>query len=344
LNKKLKSILQLVVFAAIGVGLVWLSIHNIPDSEIEITKQSFKNADYLIVTLSAVISIFAHIMRAWRWNSMLQPMGHSISFKNSFAAVMIGYVVNYAVPRGGELSRCGVATRYEKVPFPAALGTVITERIVDVLMMLVLFFITLAVQYSELIRLIKELPKRPALKPLADRINFIFNNENAIIVWGMVLVCIALGLFLFRKKINTILKGKLGGIIKKFGEGIKSVKDLKNPFLFIFQSFLIWFFYFLSLYVCFWCFSETKDLGLKPALAVLLLGTLGVAISPGGIGLYQIIATEVLVFYGVTNGVQTSFPWIVWGAQFIAIIIIGGLCFLLLPLFNREKNGLSENT
>lgn len=343
MNKKIKSILQLIIFAAIGAGLVWLSIHNIPDDQMEITKQSFKKADYLVVTLSALISILAHVVRAWRWDSMLRPLGHSISFKNSFAAVMIGYVVNYAVPRGGELSRCGVATKYEKVPFPAALGTVITERIVDVMLMLVLFFITLAAQYDELIRLIKELPQRPSLKPLADRINLIFNNEKAILVLAVVVLLIAVAMFFLRKKISALFVGKLGGIIKKFGEGIRSVKDLDKPWLFVLQSFLIWFFYFLSLYVCFWCFDETKSLGIKPALAVLLLGTLGVAISPGGIGLYQIIATEVLVFYSVGNGVETSFPWIVWGAQFIAIIIIGALCFILLPLLNKEKNGLPQN-
>jgi uncharacterized protein (TIRG00374 family) len=338
LNKKLKSILQLVVFAAIGAGLVWLSFHNIPDSEIEITKQSFKNANYLVVTLSALVSILAHVLRAWRWDSMLQPLGHSISFKNSFAAVMIGYVVSFATPRGGgEISRCGVAARYEKVPFASALGTVITERIVDVLLMLVLFFITLAVQFSELTDLTNEYVTEPLKKKLSANTNLLY-----ILVGGFTLFIFVL--ILFRKKIKTLLTGKMGAMLKNFGEGLRSVKDVKNPALFIFQSFLIWLCYLLSLYVCFWCFDETRSLGIKPALVILLLGTLGVAVSPGGIGLYQIISTGILVFYGVANGVQTSFPWIVWGAQFIAIIIVGGLCFLLLPLLNREKNGVPENT
>ena len=329
--------MQLVIFAAIGAGLVWLSIHNIPDSEIEITKQSFKKADYFIVTLSALISLLAHIFRAWRWNSMMQPLGHSISFKNSFAAVMIGYVVNFAIPRGGEFTRCGVATRYEKIPFATALGTVITERIVDTLLMVVLFFITLAVQFKELTGLSKEY----ILNPLVDKFT---KYQNLVYILIAALVIGLVILFALRKKIKNLLSGKLGAILKSFGAGLRSVKDVKSPWLYVLQSFLIWLMYFLSLYVCFWCFDETKDLGVKPALVVLLLSTLGVAVSPGGIGLYQIIATGVLVFYGVGNGVQTSFPWIVWGAQFIAIIIVGGLCFLLLPLFNRDKDGISENT
>jgi hypothetical protein len=337
LNKKLKSILQLIIFAAIGAGLVWLSIHNIPDSEIETTKQSFRNADYFIVTLSAVISILAHVVRAWRWNSMLRPLGHSITFKNSFAAVMIGYVVNYAVPRGGEISRCGIAARYEKVPFAAALGTVITERIVDLLMLLVLFFITLAVQFSELTALTHQY----VFDPLAQKFS---SNKNLLYIAVAAVVLLVLGIIVLRKKIKAMLTGKMGAMLKNFGDGLKSVKDVKSPALFIVQSFLIWFLYFFSLYVCFWCFDETKELGLKPALSVLLFGTIGVAVSPGGVGAYQIIATQVLLFYGVSSSISISFPWIVWGAQFIAIIIIGALCFLLLPLLNRSTDGLPQNT
>jgi glycosyltransferase 2 family protein len=250
--------------------------------------------------------------------------------------VMIGYVVNYAIPRGGELSRCGVAAKYEKVPFAAALGTVITERIVDLLLMLVLFFLTLAVQFTEL----TGLTNKYVLDPLAAK--FAAKSTLLYVVIGAVAL-LAIVLFLFRKKIRNKLTGKMGAILKNFADGLKSVKDVKSPGLYIAQSFLIWALYFFSLYVCFWCFDETKSLGLKPALSVLLFGTIGVAVSPGGVGAYQIIATQVLLFYGVAGSISISFPWIVWGAQFIAIIVIGAVCFLLLPLMNRNANGLPQN-
>ncbi|MHB8259706.1 MAG: lysylphosphatidylglycerol synthase transmembrane domain-containing protein [Bacteroidia bacterium] len=334
MNPKVKSILQFVLFAAIGAGLVWLSIHNIPDKDIETTKQSFKDADYLIVTLSALISILAHVIRAWRWNSLLQPLGHSISFKNSFSAVMIGYMVNYALPRAGELSRCGIASKYEKIPFAAALGTVITERIVDVILLLILFFITLAVQFTEL----AGLTNLYVLQPLSHKLSNLANNKLylAIIVASLI-VCVGV-LFILRKKIKSLLSGKIGGMLRNFGDGLKSIKDLKSPSLFVFQSILIWLMYFLSLYVCFFCFNETKTLGIKPALSVMLFGTIGVIVSPGGIGAYQLIATQVLIFYGVINSVSIAFPWITWGVQFIAILVIGGLCFLFLPLLNNSKD------
>ena len=334
MNPKVKSILQLVLFAAIGVFLVWLSIHNIPDKDIETTKQSFKDADYLIVAISAVISILAHVVRAWRWNMLMQPIGHSISFKNSFCGVMIGYMVNYAVPRAGELSRCGVASKYEKIPFAAALGTVITERIVDVVLLIVLFFITLAAQFTEL----TGLTNLYVLQPLSAKLSSLANNKTYLLLLIIAALAFVGALFVFRKKIKSLLSGKIGGVLKSFGDGLKSIKDLKRPGLFIFQSLLIWVLYFSSLYVCFFCFPETSVLGMKPALSVMLFGTIGVIVSPGGIGAYQLIATQVLVFYGVLNSVAIAFPWIAWGVQFIAILVIGGLCFLFLPLLNNSQD------
>jgi hypothetical protein len=333
--------LQLVLFAAIGVGLVWLSIHNIPDKDIETTKQSFKNADYTIVILSALIGMVAHVVRAWRWNMLMEPIGHSISFKNSFAGVMIGYVVNYAVPRAGELSRCGVASKYEKIPFPAALGTVITERIVDVILLLLLFFITLAVQFTEL----TGLTNLYVVQPLSAKLGGLLHNKMYLAILVVGLLAFVSVLFLLRNKIKSLFTGKIGGLLKSFADGIKSIKDLKRPWLFVFQSVSIWVLYFLSLYVCFFCFPETSVLGIKPALSVMLFGTIGVMVSPGGIGAYQLIATQVLVYYSVANGVAVAFPWITWGVQFIAILIIGGLCFLFLPLLNNNKsNDVPANT
>ena len=327
------------MFAAIGVGLVWLSIHNIPDKDIETTKQSFKNADYFVVILSALVGMLAHVVRAWRWDMLMEPIGHRISFKNSFAGVMIGYVVNYAVPRAGELSRCGVAAKYEKIPFAAALGTVITERIVDVILLMLLFFITLAVQFTEL----TGLTNLYVLQPLSTKLGGLLNNKVYLAIFVIGLLGFVGALFFLRNKIKSLFTGKIGGLLKSFADGIKSIKDLKNPWLFVFQSVLIWVLYFLSLYVCFLCFPETKALGVKPALSVMLFGTIGVMVSPGGIGAYQLIATQVLVYYNVVNGVAVAFPWITWGAQFISILIIGGLCFLFLPLLNNNKDDIPTN-
>ena len=250
MNSKLKSTLQLIFFGSIGISLVWLSIHNIPESEIQTTKQSFKNANYYIVTFSIIISILSHIIRAWRWNSMLQPLGQSISFKNSFAAVMIGYVVSYVVPRGGgELSRCGVATRYEKIPFAISLGTVVTERIVDLLLMLLIFFISLAVQFNEL----AGMTSKYILEPLSKKL---LMNQALLYILISIFFLFITTLLLLRNKIRTIFKGKFGNMLLNFGTGLKSIKTVKSPSLFIFQSALIWLCYFLSLYVCFWCFDD----------------------------------------------------------------------------------------
>ena len=197
--------------------MVWLSIHNIPDKDIETTKQSFKNADYTVVIISALVSILAHAVRAWRWDMLMKPLGHSISFKNSFAGVMIGYVVNYAVPRAGEFSRCGVASKYEKIPYAAVLGTVITERIIDVILLLLLFFITLAVQFNELIGL----TNLYVLQPLSAKFGGLLHNTLYLGIIAVVILAIAGALFMLRNKIKALFTGKIGGILKSFGDVLK---------------------------------------------------------------------------------------------------------------------------
>ncbi|HTA63534.1 MAG TPA: lysylphosphatidylglycerol synthase transmembrane domain-containing protein [Bacteroidia bacterium] len=340
MNPKVKSALQLILFAGIGIGLVWLSIHNIPDKDVETTKESFNNANYTIVIISALISILAHAVRAWRWDMLMKPIGHNISFKNSFAGVMIGYVVNYAVPRAGEFSRCGVASKYEEIPYAAVLGTVITERIIDVILLLLLFFITLAVQFNELIGL----TNLYVFQPLSVKFGGLLHNTLYLVIIVVGVLAFAGALFALKNKIKSLFTGKIGGVLKSFGDGLKSVKDLEKPGLFIVQSLLIWVLYFLSLYVCLFCFDETKTLGVRPALAFMLFTSIGVMVSPGGIGAYQLIGTQILLYYSVANGIAVAFPWIVWGAQFIAIIAIGGLCFLFLPLLNRNTDDLPGDT
>ncbi len=336
MKKKAGSATQIIVFTAIGVALVWLSIHNIPDDSVAQTREAFTKANYGMVFLSMLLGISAHVVRAWRWNALLHPLGYKISFYNAFSAVMIGYVVNYAIPRAGELSRCGVASRYGKIPFSIALGTVITERIIDVLLLFVLFFFTLAFQFKELLGL----TQKYLIAPLKD--SFAGKSEYLLVFAGLLFVLVLL-IYWLRKKIKSLLGRKLGKFAANFFEGLKSVKGLKHPGRFILESTLIWVCYFLSLYVCFWCFPEMSGLGLKSALSVLLFGTIGVMVSPGGIGAYQFITTQVLLFYAISIPIANAFPWIVWGAQLIAIVVIGAICFILLPILNRNQNEFSKN-
>jgi hypothetical protein len=263
----------------------------------------------------------------------LKPAGYSVKPTNAVGAVLVGYFANYGLPRMGEITRCTLVTKYDDVPFEVALGTVITERIVDLLLLIVIFFLTLFAQFSQL----KELTVKYLYNPLMLKLSGISEHPTKFIVLISVLLVGAVTLFLIRKKISGLLKGKFGNIIKGFGKGLSSVKDIDKKFQFIVLSLAIWASYFYSLYVCFFAFEGTSNLGHSECLAILLFGTLGVVFSPGGLGAYPAIVTALLTYYGIEQISAFSFPWMAWTSQFILIVVLGLLSLVLLPIINKSK-------
>ncbi len=142
MNKKTKSIIQFIVLLGIGILLTYLSLKAVWPERDKIV-DSFRKADYFWVGISIVIAFLSHFLRAFRWNYLLKPLGYSVKPANAVGAVLVGYFANYGLPRMGELTRCTLVTKYDNVPFEVALGTVITERIVDMLLLLCIFILTL---------------------------------------------------------------------------------------------------------------------------------------------------------------------------------------------------------
>lgn len=332
MNKSTKSIIQFIVLLGVGILLVWLSFRSVW-TEKEKILDSFKSANYFWVGISVLISFFSHFLRAYRWNYLLKPAGYSVKPANALGAVLVGYFANYGLPRMGEITRCTLVTKYDDVPFEVALGTVITERIVDMLLLIVIFFLTLFAQFSQL----KELTVTYLYDPLILKLNGISEHPTKFIILISILLVGAIALFVIRKKISGLLKGKFGNIIKGFGKGLSSVKDIDKKFQFIVLSLAIWASYFYSLYVCFFAFEGTSNLGHSECLAILLFGTLGVVFSPGGLGAYPAIVTALLTYYGIEQISAFSFPWMAWTSQFILIVVLGLLSLILLPIINKSK-------
>ena len=332
MNKSTKSIIQFVVLLGIGILLVWLSFRSVW-TEKEKILDSFKTANYFWVSISIVIAFFSHYLRAFRWNYLLKPAGYSVKPTNAVGAVIVGYFANYGLPRMGEISRCTLVTKYDHVPFEVALGTVITERIVDLLILIIIFFLTLFAQFSQL----KDLTAAYIYHPMMIKFKGISEHPTKFIILISILIIVSIGLFLVRKKITGLLKGKLGNIIKGFGKGLSSVKDIEKKFQFILLSIAIWASYFYSLYVCFFAFTGTSNLGQAECLVLLLFGTFGVVFSPGGLGAYPAIITALLTYYGVEQIAAFSFPWMAWTSQFILVVTLGVLSLILLPIINKSN-------
>lgn len=317
--------------------MVWLSLKQVAPQKDNIIN-AFKNADYFWIILSMIVSVISHMLRAYRWNYLLNPLGQKVGFINSNCHVLVGYFANYGIPRMGEISRCTLAAKYDGVPFQIALGTVITERIVDFVLFLLIFVLTLVLEFSNLIGLANEL----IFDPLQSRLVAVSQSPIKMIIVAVVLIVIVGGLFLLRKKIASILKGKFGGIVSGLGEGIGSIRKMDKPFMFILNSVMIWACYFYSLYFCFFALPGTSNLGQSEALTLLLFGTFGVIFSPGGLGAYPLILSGILInTYHIDEVSAFALPWLSWASQFVLIVVLGVISLIVLPIINREKNVVS---
>lgn len=312
-KKALKIILPLVL----GGFLVWYSLSKV---SIETLLAYFKEANYWWIVLGLFFGILSHLSRAYRWKFLLEPMGYKPDFGNSTMAVLVGYLVNYAVPRAGEVSRAAVMTNYEDIPFEKGFGTIVAERIADMIMMLTIITITLFVQFDFIYDLLTK-------------------NFDPIRI-GVILGILILGFYLLTRYVKKATSG-IGLKIKKFiaglVEGATSVFKMKHKWAFIFHTVFIWLMYVMM----FWATIPAIN-GLNVPFGGVLIGFIAggfsIAATNGGIGLYPIAVAGALALFGVQEEPATAFGWIMWTAQTAMIIVFGGLAFLFLPIYNKNKN------
>jgi uncharacterized protein (TIRG00374 family) len=334
MNKRTKSIIQFTVLLGVGILLAWLSIKSVWGERDKIA-DSFATANYFWVGVSIAIAFLSHYLRAFRWNYLLKPLGYSVKPANAVGAVLVGYFANYGLPRMGELTRCTLVAKYDDVPFEVALGTVITERIVDMLLLVAIFVLTLFAQFSQL----KTLAVEYIVDPLMGKLSGISAQPVKFIILISLAIIAFIGFMLIRKRLAKALTGKFGNIIKGFGNGLSSVKDIDKKFQFIALSIAIWASYFYSLYACFFAFTGTSELGHSECLVLLLFGTFGVVFSPGGLGAYPAIITALLTAtYHVEIISAVAFPWMAWTSQFILVVVLGIISLILLPIINKNKS------
>ncbi len=328
--------LKTIFFLGIGLLLIWLVVRNLTEKDKTEIFHSFSQANYGVILLIMLLGIASHVSRAIRWQIMIEPLGQKPGFLNTLMAVLVGYLANLAVPRIGEVTRCGVLKRYENLPLDSVFGTVVVERIMDTILLMIVSVITIVWQFDVLSAKLKEAFDTyvsPAQNPDAFPI-------KTIIITGFFTILVAL--VLLRKKImKTKLAIKLISVLKGFSEGLKTVTKLKKPYLFIFHSILIWVIYFLGIYVGFKALPETSSLGVGASFAILFFGTFAFILVQGGIGAYQIIVQNTLVIYGISANVGYALGWIIWSSQTIAVILGGLLSLILLPILNKNKHGLS---
>ncbi|EZH74933.1 membrane protein [Aquimarina atlantica] len=320
MNPKLIKFLKIILPLALGVFLIWYSIASATPEERQKTLQYITQADPKWIILSVIMGIISHISRAYRWKFLLEPLGYPIKLSNSFMAVMVGYLANLGIPRSGEILRGGTISTYEGVPFKKAFGTIISERVIDLLMLLLVIGITLLFQSELLLSYLEEKIASPFI--------------TLAILLGLLLVGI-LFLKIIKTSSNPILI-KLRNFGNGLLEGVKSISKIKQKGAFVFHSFLIWTLYVLMFYVIKFTVPETTSLSIGPILATFVAGSFAMSTTNGGIGAFPIAIAAILLLFDIEKPAGEAFGWILWASQTAINIIIGALSFLFLPILNRE--------
>ena len=337
MKKQGKDILKLILFLSLGVFFIWISLKDLSAEQRSMilthAKEVLQGNRWIYLVLCVIVGFLSVVFRGLRSVLMIEPMGYKISKMNSYHAVMVGYLANFAFPRLGEVLRCTILQQYEKVPLQKSLGTVISERILDLLLAGLLFVFAFAVEYDKLIAVFSG-------SNISEQIMTMFSGTGKYIILAIVLL-IFIVIFALRKIIakNPVYQ-KIVKIIKGFWEGLISIKNLKHPILFVIYSMAIWLCYFLMFYVCTFAFPDMLALGgagmVLASLSCVVIGTVGFVIAQGGLGAYPLLISIVLLLYGISEESGLAIGWVVWTTETIMYLALG-LVSLLILFYSKKR-------
>ena len=303
--------------------MIWYSLSKLSPSDVQSIKTSFKTANYWWVLVSLCFGALSHFSRAYRWQFLLEPLGYKPKFANSVMTVFVAYLLNLFIPRSGEVARAASIKKYENIPFEKAFGTIVAERVADVIMLVGIIGIAFFLQ-TELIS------------------SYLFKGGEESSIYSKVLffgVFPISGILTYRffKKSNNPIIAKILSFVNGLLDGVKSIYKMKKKWEFIFHTLFIWLMYVLMFYAVTFALPETTNLPIAAIIVGFVVGGLSMALTNGGLGSYPIFVASALILYNVDDNPARAFGWIMWTAQTIMVIVFGGLSFLLLPIYNKYQ-------
>jgi uncharacterized protein (TIRG00374 family) len=332
MRKILMLLLQYIIFLGLGIFLIWFTTKNLTPDELKNMKTALKNARYIWILPVVIILLSSHYSRALRWRILMKPLGIVPSTANTFFAVMIGYFFNLLVPRLGEVMKCTLLAKYEKVPVDKLIGTMVAERAVDLITLFLIIFITLITQFNTIGGFTMELV-HTFFKGKTGQ----FDGTKIILLIGFSCILIIVLRFIFFRFADVKIIKVLASTFKRVIEGITSIKNVENKPAFIFHSIYIWTMYLMSLRIGFFAMETVAHLDISPAFSILSIGSLAMIVTQGGIGAYQLSVQKCLELYGILNTDGLAFGWLLWLAQTLLMLFMGIICLILMPLYNNKK-------
>lgn len=319
MKNHIRKWLSILIPIVLGIGIIFYQYNKFTDAQINEIIGYFKNADYFYVVLAVFTGFIGNAIRAYRWKYMLDHLGYESTFQNNFMAVNIGYLLNLTVPKSGEISRAVIVKKYNNIPFDKGFGTIVAERIID--MMFLLFFMLLAVVLQ--FKIVKAF--------ILDKIPL--HLIVLLSVVGIIGLIVFILIYKYSKlKIVAVFKDKISGL----KEGLLSIFHMKDKWNYLFQTVLIWFSYLVTYYIATKVIPETSMLSVGAIITCFVVGSIAIAFTNSGFGAYPFLTSKVLLFYAIAEPAGTAFGWIIWTSQMLLVLALGLVSFLLLPILNRK--------
>ena len=333
MKKRVFTILQYLFFFGLGILFVWLTIKDINKQQWQHIKTSLEQARHWLIVPAFTLLFLAHYSRALRWKILMEPLGYKPSTFNTFAAVMIGYLVNAGVPRLGEVVKCTLLARYEKVRADRLVGTIVMERAVDAVCLVAVFLLALIFQGG----IISE--------HITAKFASIFHDNTGrtsirkiIIVVASVAVFISIVYFLLKRFGHIDAVAKVKDVLRGILHGLNSIRFIQHKGLFLFHTIFIWSMYLAATTVGIYALRETAHLGIGGGITTLAVGSVGMILTPGGIGAYPLLVAKLIGWYNLEEEtIGNALGWLLWSVQTLMILLGGVIFFALLSHHNKKR-------
>ncbi len=322
-KKTLVTLVQYVIFLGLGVAIIFFMLGRLSEKDKADMLEAIKSVNYWLFIPIFIAGFLSHFFRALRWKLMLEPMQIRPTTANTTMAVLIGYIVNLGLPRAGEVAKCTVLARYEKVPADKMIGTIVAERAFDVICLGVITLMAFALQADVIGTYAKGL-----LEKISEKGSVLLIAAIAGVILLVVLIMV------YRKYKDS----KIGKFIKGLGDGVKSILQLKKRGRFLGYTVLIWGMYWLQVVIGFWSMPATMHLSMSVALVVLVFGSVGMIATQGGIGAYTLLVAQILILYGISESAGQAFGWVSWLVQVGVVVVLGIVSLIVLPIYNRRQH------
>jgi len=316
---KIVKFLKIVVPVLLGIALVWYFYQKFTPEQWNEMKRHFKEANYTFLFLSVLLSLASHILRTHRWHLLLRPLGHDPKWFNSFFAVCIAYFMNLFIPKSGEVSRAVTLNQYENIPLEHGLGTIITERIIDLVFLLLFFSLAIFLNYALLM----------------DYISSVIPGYK--LLWTLLILFVVLIVFFYwvqrsSQQFALRLRKFIAGLI----QGMASIKKVSALGVFIVESLLIWGLYVASFYAATFALVETSSIGWEVIIITFVVGSFTFAFTNSGIGYYPLAVAGVMGLFGIALPLGNAFGWLIWTANISSINFFGLIALIGLPIVNKK--------